>query len=353
MKYFGSEIGGKTIADFQQYNPKLERFEDRLYEVHELIYNEEGNLEEFFINYFDTYFDSVPSQTGWLSEQDFVCKVIEGLGTYLLNAKDIQSNRKIKYRFWKSEREFNQYKESENVNTSSMEQAKNDVHVVDMFYSNDDKNFKLATDNKLYAKDIKEVVEIAELEKAIRIANEEYYVSVIEKKIDSILPSIKDGNVKARLGRIRQNVKRYIALWTRDMRDNQLAIKEAIKRPIRFENALKDEEAPDKLDAIDFMEKKHIHSLLKSLDNSDMMSDFGLIVYDLKVLLSKTKLSDRERVVVNMYIEGSKQKEIANAIGVEANTIRTMEKRICEKAVKTYEKQVSDYREMIRAKKSF
>lgn len=353
MKYFGSEIGGKTIADFQQYNPKLERFEDRLYEVHELIHDEEGDLQEFFINYFDTYFDSRPSQTGWLSEQDFVCKTIEGLGTYLLNAKDIQSNRKIKYRFWKSEREFKQYKESENVNTSSMEPSQDGVDIIDMYYSNDDKNFKLATDNRLFARDIKDVVEIAELEKAIRMANEEHYISTIEKKIDSILPSIKDANVKARLNRIRQNVKRYVVLWTRDMRDNQLAIKEAVKRPIRFKNALKDEGSPDKLDAIDFMEKKDIHSLLKNLDNNDMMSDLGLIVYDLKVLLSKTKLSDRERVVVNMYIEGSKQKEIANAIGVEANTIRTMEKRICEKAVKTYEKQVSDYREMVRSKKSF
>lgn len=353
MKYFGSEIGGKTIADFQQYNPTVEKFENRLHEVCELIHDDEGNLEEFFVEYFDKYFDPRPNQTGWLSEQDFVCKVIEGLGTYLLNAKDIQSNRKIKYRFWKSEREFKQYKESENVNTSSIEQDKDDIHIVDMYYSNDDKNFKLATDNKLYAKDVKDVVEIAELEKAIRMANEEHYVSVIEKKIDSILPSIKDGNVKARLTRIRQNVKRYIAMWTRDMRDNQLAIKEAIKRPIRFENALKDEGAQDKLDAIDFMEKKDIRGLLKSLSNNDMMSDLGLIVYDLKVLLSKTKLSDRERVVVNMYIEGSKQIEIADALELDKATIRKMEYRIAEKAVKTYEKQVSDYREMVRSKKNF
>lgn len=193
MKYFSSEIEGKKISDFQQFDASLTKFEDRLNLVNTMINNEDGELQEFFSTYFGNYYDVSPTQNGWMAEQDAVCKAVEGLGTYILNSKDIDSNRKVKYRFWKSEREFKQYKESENVNTSTLEAGMEEgVEVIDMFFSNDEKNHKLVTDQKLYAKDIKDVKEIRILEDAIDKAKTELFVKSIEKHIDELLPIIED-----------------------------------------------------------------------------------------------------------------------------------------------------------------
>jgi hypothetical protein len=352
MKYFSSAINGKTISDFQQYDASLTKYNDRLDLVKSMIMDENGSLHEFFSTYFGEYYDATPSQKGWMSEQDAVCKSLEGLGTYLLNAKDIQSNRKIQYRFWKSEREFKQYKESQNVNTSTLEAGLEEgVEVVDLFYSNDDKNFKLATNDKLYSRDIKDVREIAILQDAIEKAKQDSFVKSVEKKIDEILPAVKDDKLRARLKKIRGNVQNYVIQWIRDMKDNQLAIKVAVKRPIHFRNTLKDEGAPNKLEAFDFMERKDVESLLPYISSDDLMSDFGTLVYDLNQLIDKTKLSNREQEIISLFRDGFSEKETYEELGIRKQNLKTYICRIAEKVVKTYETQVSEYREKQRQKK--
>lgn len=352
MKYFSSEIKGKVIGDFQQYDASLTKFDDRLDLVKQMINNEDGSLHEFFSTYFAEYFDATPSQKGWMAEQDAVCKTIEGLGTYLLNAKDIDSNRKIKYRFWKSEREFKQYKESKNVNTSTLEAGVEEgVEVIDMFYSNDDKNYKLATDQKLFAKDIKDIKEVAVLQDAIERAKQESFVKSIEKRIDEILPSIEDDKTKSRLKKIRGNVQNYVKQWVRDMKENQLAIKIAVKRPINNKNAMVGEGALGKLDELDFMEKRDVVALMPFIGSDDLMSDVGILAYDLNKLLEKAKLSNREAEIVDLLRRGYSAKEVQDETGIAKQNFKTYIGRIAEKAVKVYEIQVSEYRDQQRQKK--
>jgi hypothetical protein len=44
---------------------------------------------------------------------------IESLGSYILDAKDIESNRKVDYRFWRTNKEFWKYKEAKNINETT------------------------------------------------------------------------------------------------------------------------------------------------------------------------------------------------------------------------------------------
>lgn len=352
MKYFSSEIKGKRIGDFQQFDASLTKFNDRLDLVNNMINDEEGELHDFFATYFGEYYNASPSQNGWMAEQDAVCKAVEGLGTYLLNSKDIDSNRKIKYRFWRSEKEFKQYKESENVNTSTLEAGMEDgVSVIDMFYSPDEKNHKLENGDKLYAKDIRDIKEVRVLQDAIEQAKQESFVKSVEKKIDAILPIIEDEKIASRLKRIRGNVQNYVGQWISDMRENQLAIKVAVKRPIRFKNPLKDEGAPDKLEDFDFMEKVEVEALLPSLSATDLMTEIGTLAHDLNALLDKTKLSNREQEIIGFLRDGYTTNDIEKELGIRKQNMKTYLSRIAEKVVKTYEKQVFEYREIQRQKK--
>ncbi|MEH7210072.1 hypothetical protein V7094_28355 [Priestia megaterium] len=340
MKYFSGEIEGKTISDFQQYDPSLTKYNDRLHLVDEMINDEDGEMHEFFSTYFGQYYDANPTQSGWMAEQDAVCKTLEGLGTYLLNAKDIDSNRKIKYRFWKSEREFKQYKESNNVNTSTLESGMEEgVEVIDMFYSNDEKNYKLATDQKLFAKDIKDVAEIRVLQDAIDRAKQESFVLAVQRKIDEILPIIDDEKILTRLKKIRGNVQNYVTVWVRDMKENQLAIKVAVKRPVAFRNVLKDEGVPNKLDDA-LMSDEAVNKVLLTMLGSaeDLMSDIGVMVYDFNCLLNRMDFTERQQQIIDMFRSGYRQNELEDTLGLDRRTISDTISRIAKKVAKFYVK---------------
>ena len=340
MKYFSGEIEGKTISDFQQYDPSLTKYDDRLHLVGEMINDEDGEMHEFFSTYFGQYYDVNPTQSGWMAEQDAVCKTLEGLGTYLLNAKDIDSNRKIKYRFWKSEREFKQYKESNNVNTSALESGTEEgTEVIDMFYSNDEKNYKLATDQKLFAKDIKDIAEIRVLQDAIDRAKQESFVLAVQRKIDEILPIIDDEKILTRLKKIRGNVQNYVTVWVRDMKENQLAIKVAVKRPVAFRNVLKDEGVPNKLDDA-LMSDEAVNKVLLTMLGSaeDLMSDTGIMVYDFNCLLNRMDFTEKQQQIIDMFRSGYRQNELEDTLGLDRRTISDTISRIAKKVAKFYVK---------------
>lgn len=352
MKQFKGTIADKKLSDFNQYDNKITKHKERIEYVEGFLY-EEGFVHEFFATYFNNYYGVSPSQDGYLAEEDAVCKLLDILGTYILGANDVESNRKIEYRFWKSEREYRDYKDSNNVSASTSDEGGNNIEVIDMFVDKkNDKNQKIVRGTTVNRKDIKEIPEIRQLEDAIDFLKSPKGLKSIKEHTQNLLEggaiNIEETD---RLKYIAKNTERYISAYTKTLRDNQVAIKEVIKRPIKFSNVLKDEGAPNKLDAIDFMEENDIKALIPFLGQEDLMSDIGIIIYDLSKLLEQTKLSPREKSVVSMYKEGLKQIEIAEELGINKSSVRKMEYRIATKASQTYEKQVELHREEIRQKK--
>lgn len=353
MKYFSSEIAGKRISDFQKYDNSINKFEDRLKFVKSILNDDNGEVHDFFNVYFEKYYDA-SSQSGYLAEQDAVCKTLESLGTYLLSAKDIESNRKIKYRFWKSMKEYEKYKESENVNFSTLEAGMDkdsDVEIVDLFYSKDGKNYKLVNDMRVYVKDVREIEEIKQLQLLIDKAKDKSFIESVKKRIDEIIPLVKDERDLARLKVIRNNVEKFIQSWAKNAKENQIIIKKIIKCPIIFRDVLKDEGVPNKLDVVDFMEEKDVIELLPFLSYEDLMTDLGLIVFDLNRLIDETNLSQKEQEVIQLFREGYTENDIVKELGIKKQNLKTYMLRISKKVVKTYEKRVLKYRDKIRKKK--
>ena len=324
MKYFSSVIADKRLSDFQKYDSQIKKFDNRLELVQGLITGEDDDkLHEFFTTYFADYYNASPSQNGYLSEDDAVCKTLEGLGTYLLNAKDIESNRKVKYRFWKSEKEFKQYKESSNVNTSTLEAGLDEgVEVIDMFYTNDEKNFKLDTNQRLFAKDKREIKEVSNLQSGIELVKSEGFIRMVEKHIDEILPIIEDEKEVTRLKAIRRNVENYLQKWASTMADNQILIKEAIKKPIRFKSPMKDEGVPNKLDAVLFSDEESVKTLFKLISrDQDLMSDLGIIIYDFNKLIEEVEFTSKQQAILELFKQGVNQRYMPDILGIKSNTI--------------------------------
>lgn len=338
MKYFNSSIGDKKLVDFRLDKlDNVKTLEERMDKVTELIC-EDGETHEFFTTYFNEYYDVSPSQTGYLSEDMAVSKMLEIVGTYLLSSSNVESERKIEYKFWKSERDFKKSMESENVNASSLQKnvANNSVEVIDMFVDRkNDRNQKIVKDISVNTKDIKEIAEIRALEDAIDYMKSPKGIKAIKEKAQSVLESgnCKDGD-EARLKYIVKNTERYVNRYAKTLRENQVLIKKAIKRPIEFKNVLKDEGCDtDWSSIIDFKNDKCVKVLLESLYKKDLHGDdFGLILWDLYEFLTKRiKLSKKESEVVGLLSIGYKQVDVSDKMGINKGGVSKIISRIVKK----------------------
>lgn len=321
-KYFKGTIAEKKLSDFNQYDNTITKHKDRIKFVKDVLYDGEF-IHEFFATYFSQYYDASPNQSGALAEDDSVCKLIDILGTYILNANDVESNRKIEYRFWKDERDFYKSKESQNVNTSALENNEdgNSVEVIDMFVDRkNNRNQKIVGKTSIKSKDIKDIEEIKNIENAIKYLKSDNGIKEIKGKIKELIELHPDVESVSRLEYILNNTERFISLYVKSLKENQVLIKEAVKKPIHFTNILKDSGCDIKWEKIiDINNKKAMTILLECLSMRNLMgNELELLLWDLyEFLLSdKISLSKREKEVVLLLGEGYKQKDIADELKI-------------------------------------
>lgn len=342
MKQFKGKIADKKLSDFNQYDNKLTKHKDRIEYVEGFLY-EEGFVHSFFSTYFNNYYAVSPSQDGYLAEQDSVCKLLEILGTYILNANDVESNRKIEYRFWKSEKEYRDYKQSQQSSLVSTTDDGKEVEVIDMFVDKkNDKNQKIVRQVSVTKKDIKEIDEIRHLENAIDYLKSPNGMKSIKEHAEKLLEGGHGSDdEQERLKYIFKNTERYIDRYAKALRESQVLIKKSIKRPIEFKNILKDEGVANKLDAFDFYDEACIKKMLPMIGNEeDLMSDIGILVYDLNQLLDEVEFSSRELGIIDLFRKGYAQKELADILCINKRTVSDTVSRIAQKVAKTYVKKL-------------
>ena len=342
MRYFTGEIDGVRMTDL---NPStygnFDKYEERLAQVLETIEDDKG-VENFLMKYMNEYRITSPNKTDYLSEEDAVCNLISIIATYLLSAKDIESERKIEYKFWKSMRDFRKSAEfQKTINTTALEGSNNEdsdnrVEVVDMFYNPNQRNEKKAKDDwKVTSKDIKAHKEIAELHHAIKSLRSEKAEKDIKTHIENNLHLVEDEVGKEFMKRVLNNTKGHIKKYVADLKENQLAIKKAIDVPVSFGNPLKDEGFPLDWSKVDLSNKKVFRELLYMISNRDMQgNDLQVVLYDLHFfLLNGVKLSERELMVVTLLERGHILENVAIEMGISKGALQQYVSRIMAKVL--------------------
>lgn len=122
-----------------------------------------------------------------VAEEDKVRRTLEMMGSKIISASDVESNRKIEYRFWQDDKEFRKYKESNNVVGTEVEGDSPDDEVVSLVdllsedtygISDDDKNEILDWSYVLDYKDKKQVRILLE-----SVKEKSYVKGSLEKEI--------------------------------------------------------------------------------------------------------------------------------------------------------------------------
>lgn len=284
----------------------------------------ESTLEgtSFFEEYFTNYYNVNASQNDYLSLENNVCKVLENYASYLLNSKDIEDEETEVYKFYYDESEFRRA-----VN-KDMKYDEKGPEVIDFLLANQS-NYKKAKDQKITSSDLKR--------------ND--YLGDVLRDYQTYIDVLNNSNMQAyRRNRLKGEVQRDMILS-----------KDALLRVHGYQLRYFSESTKPNLELFDFadfnqlkgytfedMEARHakVDGLLRMKFNGDFQNDFQCILYDLDILIKKTKLTERERECLNCFRNGLTNTKIGDMLDIRHNTVsETIDRAIKKVNKKAYELQ--------------
>ena len=284
----------------------------------------ENTLEgtSFFEEYFTNYYNVNASQNDYLSLENNVCKVLENYASYLLNSKDIDDEETQQYKFYYDESEFMRA-----INKDVKYDDKGQ-EVIDFLLANQS-NYKKAKDQKITAADL----------------NRNDVVGDVLRDYQSYVDLLNNSNMQAyRRNRLKGEVQRDMIL-----------AKDALLRVHGYNLRYFSESTKPDLEVFDFadfnqlkgytidgIESRYakVDGLLRMKFNGDFQYDFQCILYDLDILIEKTKLTERERECLNYFRNGLTNTKISDILGVDHSVIsRNVDRAIKKVNKKAFELQ--------------
>ena len=257
----------------------------------------------FFEEYFTDYYNVNASQNDYLSLENNVCKVLENYASYLLNSKDIDDEETQQYKFYYDESEFMRA-----INKDIKYDDKGQ-EVIDFLLANQS-NYKKAKDQKITAADL----------------NRNDVVGEVLRDYKSYIDTLDNSDMQAyRRNRIKGEVQRDMIL-----------AKDALLRVHGYNLRYFSESTQPNLELFDFADFNQlkgysvdgvdphyskVDGLLRMKFNGDFQNDFQCILYDLDILIEKTKLTDRERECLNYFRNGLTNVKIGDIINITSQSV--------------------------------
>ena len=297
---FLASIDGVTANELNRVMDRtLDNYEERKACIENTL---EGT--SFFEEYFTDYYNVNASQNDYLSLENNVCKVLENYASYLLNSKDIDDEETQQYKFYYDESTFRRA-----VNKDIKYDDKS-PEVIDFLLANQS-NYKKAKDQKIISSDLKR--------------ND--YLGDVLRDYQTYIDVLDNSNMQAyRRNRLKGEVQRDMILS-----------KDALLRVHGYNLRYFSESTKPDLEVLDFADFNQlkgytvegvdphytkVDGLLKMKFNGDFQNDFQCILYDLDILIKKTKLTERERECLNYFRNGLTNVKIGDIIGVDEKSIR-------------------------------
>ena len=297
---FLASIDGVTANELNRVMDRtLDNYEERKACIESTL---EGTT--FFEEYFTNYYNVNASQNDYLSLENNVCKVLENYASYLLNSKDIDDEETQQYKFYYDESTFRRA-----VN-KDMKYDDKSPEVIDFLLANQS-NYKKAKDQKITATDLKRSDYLGEV-----LRDYQTYIDVL---------NTSDMKVYRR-NRLKGEVQRDMILS-----------KDALLRVHGYNLRYFSESTKPNLEVFDFADFNQlkgysvdgvdphyskVDGLLRMKFNGDFQNDFQCILYDLDILIEKTKLTERERECLNYFRNGLTNVKTSDIIGVDEKSIR-------------------------------
>ena len=315
---FLASIDGTTANELNRVMDRtLDNYEERKKCIESTL---EGTT--FFEEYFTDYYNVNASQNDYLSLENNVCKVLENYASYLLNSKDIDDEESQQYKFYYDETAFRR------AINKDMKYDDKSPEVIDFLLANQS-NYKKAKDQKITSSDLKR--------------ND--YLGDVLRDYQTYIDVLNNSNMQAyKRNRLKGEVQRDMILS-----------KDALLRVHGYQLRYFSESTRPNLEVFDFADFNQlkgytvegvnphytkVDGLLKMKFNGDFQYDFQCILYDLDILIEKTKLTERERECLNYFRNGLTNTKISDILGVDHSVIsRNIDRAIKKVNKKAFELQ--------------
>lgn len=307
-------VSTKDIINMLDFNKH--ELKERLTLVEELLEN-----TEFFIEYFSEKYNPNAGTETPLAENNNVCKLLETIGTYILNSREVvEENRKNKtqYLFVTNQSWFKTKMDREiSIQELSANQY-GECRELIPFLLQKEKNYKKQIVTKIYQKDLQREDELG------RILNE----------YQSFLSNVED---RLRSKRVEDKGKRY--LLTRacgSLREDMKYTKDSLLGTFRLKmKGFQETTEYNILDAIDFTQIKHIKALLKmKSEGLEPDNDLSVLLYDFNNIVKESNLTEKEKEVVEFMQQGMTTTEIAREYKVTKQAVSKWQGNIAKKIQK-------------------
>lgn len=306
---------------YEKLNKTVERTDERVSIVREIIEEKKEVIDHYFDNLFNPHPNcgDVHDRKAALAEDSRTCQQLTQLADYILNAPEERERKKCgatQYVFY-TEENFNKKMLREASLESLVETENEDGGKKLDFLLKADKS-KLSTAQKIYKKDHKKYPTIACYQDLINLC-----------KIDLKKPT----SYRA--------VKILRSTMT-EAKYDQILTKDILSGIIRFKSPLPDSQAID-YEQFDMFDTSHVKELLRC-KATNMMTDVGILRYDLFTVIEQCQFSETERVcLVNYYTEEVPQEVLAAGLKISKQAVSQAIDSSIEKIINKYEEIYEDW----------
>lgn len=290
--------------------------DDRKQVIEDILKKHDGDLVEYFDNQFN------PNLNGKdrLLSEDGVCRSLETMANYLLNADEIKKEKTeedYQYVFHTDEQYFNKKINREN-SLEGMSSDSNEDTVIH-FLIRSKKNYKTAKTQAITKRDLKR-----EDEAGIVLAD---YAAALEQ----ISHRLKRENLES-------TGQRYLLTrMSGQIKTDMIIVKDQLLGTFGY-NSNPTESTEYNLEIVDLTNVKHVEALMRTHCDFEPDSDLAYLVMAFEELAGETLLTPRERITLSLIREGVKNVEIAEEFAITPQRLGAIVTTIAKKIAKEAEK---------------
>ena len=339
--HFYGKIGGKSINNFLKFDYNLKSCQERIDFVNEVLGMYEIDNVEFYDEYFDEVYDQdrkygkinivIGKDKSQYTESN-IANALEIIANYILAVDE--KEKSINYKIYTSEELFNKAcKEYKLIN--SVVKANGGIELMNNTGENVVESFPLYQLPKNFkkVKDLK--IEKVDLEKYPPMKDYQNFYEYLKEESNRLWTT--KGLSREELIR-RGKIKKILPEIKKDM----LEVKKQLQMPIIWKAPLKDSGEAD-YDMLDMFDKNVVKELLRVKKQVDLQDDLSCILVDLENLIKKVEFTDKQKKVLDRWINGMCVNDIAKDLGVKKITISQALDRVVELITKQYEEEYENW----------
>nr|DAI89340.1 MAG TPA: Sigma factor AlgU negative regulatory factor, TRANSCRIPTION.96A [Caudoviricetes sp.] len=342
---FYGKIDNKGIYDYQidKDKYKLETIEERIEYIKELlnlqyINGVELNGDLFWDEIFEqknekrSHINLSPNANEDLATDSNVCKLLESLGTYILQP-DEEYRKKNKLKIYNNEEEFQR----------ALKKEKSYIHKYGEQINEDDpmivlksvQNIKLVPKRTINKEYINEHEELQCYQDLINHLNEIQKNKELQNNINKKLNQNKN-----------EGWFKYKCDYMKSSLRSDMEYVQNSYNPLYIPKKLLKDNGAVTWDCLDVLDTTHVKPLLqlyREKEEYNFTSDIDCILYDLGRVLKKVKFTDKQKEVLDLWMKGGTIKNIAKELNKPTGKVCNFLDRIVNKIVEIYEEELEDW----------